>query len=135
MSSQSEFEMIFTFVGTDSVVIGDIIRFQAPQTFEALRDKTREKGFFTVRSRANIGREKSYWMLLVDLKRGGEKNEYKDCQIGDIVYCPRQDAIYLIYDTPNLTLPVYYLGKITSGIEAFQTMRNGTMVKIEFKEI
>ncbi|UYP47960.1 hypothetical protein NEF87_004245 [Candidatus Lokiarchaeum ossiferum] len=135
MSSQSKFEIIFTFVGTDSVVIGEIIRFQAPQTFEALQDKTREKGFYTVRSRANIGRVKSYWMVLVDLQRGGEKNEYKESQIGDIVYCPRQDAIYLIYDTPTLTLPVYYLGKIKSGIESLPNMRNGTMVKITFKEI
>ncbi len=135
MSSQSEFEMIFTFVGTEKVVTGEIIRFKAPQTFEALFDKTRENGFYTVRSRANIGREKSYWMVLVDLKRGGEKKEYKEAQIGDIVHCPRQDAIYLIYDTPKLTLPVYYLGKITSGIDALPTMRNGTMVKIEFKEI
>ena len=78
MSSQSEFEIVFTFIGTDKIVKGDILRFQAPQTFEALRDKTRDKGYYTVRSRANIGRTKSYWMLLVELKKSGEKKEYKE---------------------------------------------------------
>jgi hypothetical protein len=135
MSSLSEFEILFTFIGTDKIVKGHILRFKAPQTYEALFDKTREKGYYTVRSRANLGRIKSYWMLLVDLKRSGEKNEYRDYTVGDIVYCPRQDAIYLLYDSAPISLPVYYLGKIIEGIEFLPNMRNGTMVKIEFREI
>ncbi|MHA1746674.1 MAG: hypothetical protein ACTSWW_11790 [Promethearchaeota archaeon] len=139
MSSQSEWEISFSFVGTGKVIKGHILRWQAPQTFETLQDKireAREEGkYFTVRSRANIGRVKNYWMLLVDLKRGREKSEYKTAKIGDIVYCPRQDALYLIFDTPTINLPVFYIGEITEGIEALSDMRNGTMVKIEVKDI
>lgn len=139
MSSESEWEISFSFVGTGKVVKGHILRMHAPQTFETLRDKmreAREEGKnFTVRSRANIGRVKNYWMLFVDLKRGREKSELKTPKIGDIVYCPRQDAFYLIFDTPTINLPVFYIGEITEGLDVFSDMRNGTMVKIELKDI
>ena len=74
-------------------------------------------------------------MILVDLKRGGEKGEYKAPKIGDLVYCPRQDALYIIFDTPTINLPVYYIGEITEGLEVLHDMRNGTMVKIELTDI
>jgi len=139
MSSESEWEILFSFVGTGKVVKGHILRLQAPQTFETLRDKMREareeKKNFTVRSRANIGRVKNYWMLFVDLKRGREKSELKTPKIGDIVYCPRQDALYLIFDTPTINLPVFYIGEITEGLDVLADMRNGTMVKIQLKDI
>ena len=138
-SSESEWEISFSYVGTGKVIKGHILRWQAPQTFETLRDKireAREEGkHFTVRSRANIGRVKNYWMIFVELKRGGEKKEYKTPKIGDIVYCPRQDALYLVYDTPTINLPVFYIGEITEGLEALADMRNGTMVKIDLRDI
>ena len=137
--SESEWQISFSFVGTGKMVKGRILRQQAPQTFETLRDKTREAReegkYFTVRSRANIGRVKNYWMVLVGLKRGREKSEYKTPKIGDIVYCPRQDALYLIFDTPTINLPVYYIGEIIEGLEFLADMRNGTMVKIELLDI
>lgn len=129
--SQSEMEILFTFIGTEAVVKGKLIRIHSPMTVQKLYDKTYETGSFTCRSRGNIGLPKAYWMLLVELKRGAEKKEHKDVQIGDIVYCPRQDAIYIIYDNPKINLPVYYLGEVTEGLDYLKTMRNGTMVKIE----
>lgn len=129
--SQVELEIIISFIGTPHILKGKLIRYHAPLTIQALADKTLEKGSFTCRTRGNIGMPKSYWMLLVDIKRGAEKHEYKDAKKGDIVYCPRQDAVYLIYDQPKISLPVYYLGEITEGIEALKTMKNGTMAKIQ----
>ena len=134
--SESNWEIKITFVGTDKVVIGNIVRFYLPLTFEAFRDKTRDKGFYTVRSRGNIGSPKAYWMLLVNLQKGGEKKEYTDVKKGDILYCPRQDAIFLVYDeNPRINLPVYYLGEIKKGYEHFSELRNGVMAKIELTEI
>ena len=132
--SQAELEIVFTFLGTDVVVKGNLLRMYSPMTIQKLFDKTYETGSFTCRSRGNLGRPKAYWMFLVELKRGAEKKEYKDSKVGDIVYCPRQDAIYVVYDVPNIALPVYYLGEITAGLEYLSTMRNGTMVKIEIHE-
>ncbi|MHA1718913.1 MAG: hypothetical protein ACTSWX_02270 [Promethearchaeota archaeon] len=133
--SQTLWELSLTFIGTGKVVKGEIQRNKCPQTFEAIRDKTREKGFFTVRSRGNIGSPKTYWMILVGIRKGGEKNQYKDLKTGDIVYCPRQDAIFLILNNPKINYPVYYLGKITEGIEVLSTLQNGVMTKIELKDI
>ena len=133
--SQTLFEISFSFIGTGKVVKGEIQRNQCPQTFEAIRDKTREKGFFTVRSRGNIGSKRTYWMALISLRRGGEKNQYKDMKNGDIVYCPRQDALFLILDNPKLNYPAYYIGKITEGIDYLSNLQNGVMCKIELKDI
>lgn len=133
--SQTLWELSLTFIGTGKVVKGEIQRNKCPQTFEAIRDKTREKGFFTVRSRGNIGSPKTYWMILVGIRKGGEKNQYKDLKTGDIVYCPRQDAIFLILNNPKINYPVYYIGKITEGIEVLSTLQNGVMTKIELKDI
>lgn len=134
--SESNWEMKITFVGTEKVVKGHILRLHAPLTFEALRDKTRDTGSYTVRTRGNIGSPKAYWMLLVNLERGGEKKEYTDFKKGDIVYCPRQDALFIIYEAnPTIRLPVHYFGEIVEGIEHFNTLQNGVMAKIEFTAI
>ncbi|MHA1510438.1 MAG: hypothetical protein ACTSRX_01815 [Promethearchaeota archaeon] len=133
--SQILFEISFSFIGTEKVVKGEIQRNKCPQTFEAIRDKTREKGFFTVRSRGNIGSKRTYWMVLINLRKGGEKDQYKNFQTGDIVYCPRQDALFLILDNPKINYPAYYIGKITDGIDDLSSLQNGVMCKIELKDI
>ena len=52
------------------------------------------------------------------------------------MYCPRQDALYLIYeDNPKISLPVYYMGEINNEIESLAELRNGVMAKIELTEI
>ena len=133
--SQILFEISFSFIGTEKVVKGEIQRNKCPQTFEAIRDKTREKGFFTVRSRGNIGSKRTYWMILINLRKGGEKDQYKNFQTGDIVYCPRQDALFLILDNPKINYPAFYIGKITEGIDVLASLQNGVMCKIELKDI
>ena len=133
--SQTLWEISFSFIGTGKVMKGEIQRNKCPQTFEAIRDKTREKGFFTVRSRGNIGSKRTYWMALISLRKGGEKDQYKNMKNGDIVYCPRQDALFLILNNPRIQYLVYYIGKITEGIENLSTLQNGVMCKIELKDI
>jgi len=133
--SQTSFEISFSFIGTGKTVKGEIQRNNCPQTFEAIRDKTREKGFYTVRSRGNIGSIRTYWMILIGLRKGGEKDEYKNYKTGDIVYCPRQDALFLIIDNPKIQYPTFYIGKVTEGLDLLSSLQNGVMAKIELKDI
>jgi len=133
--SQTTWEIKFSFIGTGKTVKGEIQRNNCPQTFEAIRDKTRDKGFFTVRSRGNIGSPRTYWMILLGLRRGGEKDQYKNYKTGDIVYCPRQDALFLILDNPKINYPAFYIGKITEGIDVLTSLQNGVMCKIELKDL
>ena len=126
--SQSEIEIVMSFVGTDAVVKGNMLRLEAPLTIQKLMDKSP----FTVRSRGNIGSPKTFWMLLVDIKKGAERKDYKGAKPGDIVYCPRQDAVFVIYgDNPKINLPVFYLGQVSEGLESLGSLRNGTMVQIK----
>jgi hypothetical protein len=133
--SQSAFEISFSVVGTSTIIKGEIVRLHSPFTIQTLLDNIQEKGSFTVRSRSNIGLPKSYLMLFVDLHRGSEKQEHTNIQIGDIVYCPRQDAIFVIYAKPKISLPVYYLGKITQGMDFLPSILNGSMISIKVREI
>ena len=125
--SQSEIEIVMSFVGTGAVVKGRILRLDAPLTVQKLMDKSP----FTVRSRGNIGSPKTFWMLFVDIKKGAERKDYKDAKPGDILYCPRQDAVFVVYaDSPKINLPVCYIGQVTEGLESFPSLRNGTMVAL-----
>src|SRR6056297_2624923 len=121
--SQSVLEIKMSFLGTEKILKGELRRIDAPLTIQKIIDKAP----FVARSRANIGRPKQYWMVLVDLKKGLEGEPYIESEEGDIVYCPRQDAIYIIYDgEPEFNYPVFQLGKVTEGLNSFEDMRNGT---------
>ena len=110
---------------------GEMLRLVSPMTISRLID------YFQVTKlgRANIGRPKYYWVVLIELKRGIEKKPYKDYKIGDILYCPQQDAIYLYYGEGKISLPVTFIGRITEGIEMLPDMRNGTMTKVSISDI
>jgi hypothetical protein len=130
--SQSEIEITMSFVGTGAVVKGTLLRLDAPFTVQKLMDKSP----FTVRSRGNIGSPKTFWMFFVDIKKGAERNEYKGAKPGDIVYCPLQDALFVVFgENPKINLPVFYLGQVTEGLESFSSLRNGTMVKMQIKPL
>ena len=130
--SQSKLEMKLTFLGTDIVIKGEIMRIYAPMTVQKLMDKAP----FVARTRGNVGREKAYWMVLVDIKKGAEGEEYLDYEVGEIIYCPRQDAVFIQYDeVKEYDYPVYYLGKVTEGLEKIPELRNGTNARIEFEDI
>jgi len=66
-------------------------------------------------------------MILIGLRKGGEKDEYKKYKTGDIVYCPRQDALFLIIDNPKIQYPAFYIGKVTEGLEILSSLQNGVM--------
>ncbi len=125
--SQSKLELKLEFLGTEKVLKGELMRIDAPFTIQKLMDKSP----FVARTRGNIGREKNYWMVLVEIKKGAEGEEYVENEVGDIVYCPRQDAVFIIFDEgAEFNYPVYYLGEVTEGLEVLQDIRNGTNAKI-----
>ena len=130
--SQSVLEIKMSFLGTEKVLKGELRRIDAPLTIQKLIDKSP----FVARSRANIGRPKQYWMVLVDIKKGLEVDPYQDYEKGDILYCPRQDGIYIVFDgKPDFNYPVFRLGEVTEGLDSFDGMRNGTNAKIEIQDI
>jgi hypothetical protein len=133
--SQSELQIIFKFIepGAEKVLTGRIIRLQSPLIVQAIMDKAP----FICRTRGNIGSPKSYWIFMVDIARGPEKQLYKQVVVGDIVYCPRQDSLFVFHDKehPPISDQLFYIGKIESGLEVLKTVRNGTNARVEIKEL
>lgn len=127
--SLGELEIFFSFVGQNKTVKGEIIRYQAPLIVQKLMDNSP----MTVRSRINVGSTKSYVILFVNIKKGMEKEAAKTFNVGDIVYSPQQDALFLIFAKTSLPTPVKYIGKIVEGLEHLATISMGTNIKIEFK--
>jgi hypothetical protein len=128
--SQAELEIIFDFLGTGKVVKGEIARFQAPLTIQRLMDTSP----ITTRMRYNIGSTKTYLMLLLTIKKGMEKEATKHPEVGDILYCPQQDAIFVVFKPTKFSISVKFLGKITEGLSELEEIPLGTNVKINVKE-
>jgi hypothetical protein len=125
--SLSELEITFTFIGLNKVAKGEIIRYQAPLTVQKLYDMSP-----TVRCRMNLGSTQTHLMLLLDIKKGIEKEAAKEIKVGDIIYDPKQDALHLIFAPVKFPNPVKYIGHITEGLNILQSIPNGTNVKISF---
>jgi len=129
--SQTELEISFDFVGTGKMAKGSILRYQSPLTVQKIIDACP----LTVRGRYNVGAKKEYLMLLINIKKGMEKDPYKDTTVGDIVYCPQQDALLLVFAPTKLTLPVRFIGKISEGLDFLSQIPLGTNVKIALKSL
>ena len=129
--SEAELTITFTFIDPragNKTMVGHILRLNSPLIVQSIINKAP----FTVRSRGNLGKPKSYLMAIIEISRGPEKQAYKDVKPGDIVYCPRQDALFIFYDAeyPKIPYPMYFIGNITKGLYILPTMRNGTMMRI-----
>jgi hypothetical protein len=85
----------------------------------------------TVRARANLGSTKSYLTLLMNIKKGLEKEAAKVGKPGDILYCPQEDSLYLMITETKLQRPARLLGHLESGLDQLNEVPNGTNVKIE----
>jgi hypothetical protein len=129
--SQALLEMTLKFVGSDKIVKCELERATAPLTIQALMDLAP----FSRRGMMNVGATKSYYMILVEIKKGREKTPVNQVAIKDVVYDPMQDAIYLIYRAGNLRNPVIKLGTVSQGFDLIPTLTNGIMAEISFKDI
>ena len=102
-------------------------RLSAPMTIQRLIDESP----MTVRARANLGSPKAFLMLMMNIKKGMEKEPTKVGKAGDILYCPQQDSIFLVFANAQLLSPARLLGRIESGLDGLADVPNGTNVKIE----
>lgn len=55
---------------------------------------------------------------------------------GDITYCPTNNTVAIFYsqtDSPNLTMEVYKMGKVTSDLSVFANLKSDIDVRFELK--
>lgn len=101
---------------------GELIRFLAPRTVEAILRK------LPVEGRANVWKEEVYFE--VPIKMGNEKAK-KIVERGMMAYWPLGSSICIFFGETQPYSPVNVIGKINKNLELFGKVKNGIKVKIE----
>ena len=100
---------------------GEFFRFAAPRTSDALLRN------LPVNGRAVRYGEEIYFQVAV--KAPGEKPR-SNMEVASIGYWPQGDAVCIFYGPTRPYSPVNLLGRITSGLELFKQLKEGTVITI-----
>jgi hypothetical protein len=101
---------------------GELIRFQSPMTVDNLAKALPFEG------RAARWKEEVYFETPV--RQGSEKPKPK-VEVGTMAYWPMGSALCIFYGPTDPYSPVNVVGKITSNLEMFRTLKSGTKIRVE----
>jgi hypothetical protein len=101
---------------------GELVRFLAPRTVEAILRK------LPIEGRAAIWKEEVYFEIPV--KIGGEKSK-PTVEMGTIAYWPMGSALCIFYGESQPYSPVNVVGRITENLDLFKGVKSGTKIRIE----
>ena len=101
---------------------GELVRFQSPMTVDKLAKALPFEG------RAAKWKEEIYFETPV--KQGSEKPKPK-VEVGTMAYWPMGSALCIFYGPTDPYSPVNVVGKITSNLEMFRTLRSGMKIRVE----
>ena len=101
---------------------GELIRFQSPMTVDNLAKALPFEG------RAARWREEVYFETPV--KMGTEKAKDR-VEVGAMAYWPMGSALCIFYGPTDPYSPVNLVGKITSNLEIFRSLKSGTKIRVE----
>ncbi len=100
----------------------ELVRFQSPMTVDNLAKALPFEG------RAARWKEEVYFETPV--KMGAEKAKSK-VEVGMMAYWPMGSALCVFYGPTQPYSPVNVIGKITSNLEMFRTLKSGTKIRVE----
>jgi hypothetical protein len=101
---------------------GELIRFTSPMTVDNLANALPFEG------RAARWKEEVYFETPV--KMGTEKAKSK-VEVGSMAYWPMGSALCIFYGPTDPYSPVNLVGKITSNLEMFRSLKSGTKIRVE----
>lgn len=101
---------------------GELIRYYSPMTVDNLARALPFEG------RAAKWREEVYFETPVQM--GAEKAKSK-VEVGAMAYWPMGSALCIFYGPTDPYSPVNLVGKITSNLEMFRSLKSGTKVRVE----
>jgi len=101
---------------------GELIRFHSPMTVDSLARALPFEG------RAARWKEEVYFETPV--KVGTEKAKSK-VEVGAMAYWPMGSALCIFYGPTDPYSPVNVVGKITSNLEMFRSLKSGTKLRVE----
>lgn len=121
MASLSRFPIKILIEGVGEAR-GELVRFLAPRTVEAILRK------LPIEGRAAIWKEEVYFEILV--KIGGEKSK-PTVEMGTIAYWPMGSALCIFYGESQPYSPVNVVGHITKNLDLFKGVKSGTKIRVE----
>lgn len=101
---------------------GELVRFQSPMTVDGLAKALPFEG------RAARWKEEIYFETPVKL--GSEKAKSK-VEVGMMAYWPMGSALCIFYGPTQPYSPVNLVGRVTSNLEMFRTLKSGTKIRVE----
>jgi hypothetical protein len=103
-------------------VEGELVRFLAPRTIDALVRK------LPVEGRAALWKEEVYFETPIKM---GEEKAKGTVEKGTVAFWPMGSAICIFYGESQPYSPVSILGKITENLELFSRVKSGTKIRVE----
>jgi len=101
---------------------GELVRFSAPRTVEAILKK------IPIEGRAATWKEEVYFEIPV--KTGAEKPK-PTVETGTLAYWPMGNALCIFYGKTQPYSPVNVVGHVTKNLELFRSVKSGTKITIE----
>ena len=101
---------------------GELIRFTSPMTVDNLANALPFEG------RAARWKEELYFETPVKL---GTEKAKSSVEVGTVAYWPMGSALCIFYGPTQPYSPVNVVGKITSNLEMFRTVKSGTKIRVE----
>jgi hypothetical protein len=119
--SQSRTPIRIVVVGAGEAV-GELIRFSAPLTVEALLKR------LPIEGRAHP--QRGGYSIIIGIRRGTEK-AVRTVGAGTIAYWPMQDALCFYNSEAKPYSPVNTVGRVTENLEIFRGLKSGTRIRVE----
>jgi len=105
---------------------GDIIRYIAPLTADAVIDKLP----LVLRGRFSFG-SKKYWTLPgLEIYKGPNSKSTTKVEKGEILYNPKTDELIIALEDIEMPNKVNKIGKVKANLEILLQARNGLNTKI-----
>lgn len=101
---------------------GELIRFLAPRTVDALTRK------LPVEGRAALWKNEVYFEVPLQI---GEEKAKNTARKGTIGYWPMGRAFCIFYDEARPYSAVNYIGKVTENLGIFSEVKSGTKIAVE----
>jgi len=101
---------------------GELIRFYSPMTVDNLAKALPFEG--------RVARWKEEVYFETPVKMGTEKAKNK-VEVGAMAYWPMGSALCIFYGPTDPYSPVNLVGKITSNLEMFRSLKSGTKIRVE----
>ncbi len=112
----------FVVNATGEAAEGELIRYLAPRTVEAIIK------LLPLEGRAALWKEEVYFEIPVKM---GEEKARATVERGTVAFWPMGNALCIFYGESQPYSPVNVVGQVTKNLELFKRVKSGTKIRVE----